>query len=64
MPKTFILVKDRFEYFKPKIHIELENPDKSETVTEFYIKGWKIEPALMKILHQALPKAEKLSYIK
>lgn len=64
MPKTFILIKDRFEYFKPKIHVEFENLDKYETVTELYIKGWKIEPNIMKILHQALPAAEKLNYIK
>lgn len=63
-PKTFILVKDRFEYFKPKIHVEYENPDKNETVSELYIKGWKIELNLMNIFQQALPNAEKLSCIK
>ncbi|CAF0714616.1 unnamed protein product [Brachionus calyciflorus] len=63
LPKTYILIKDRFEYFKPKIHVELEHPDKSETVTELFIKGWKIELAIMKVLQQALPCADKLTHI-
>lgn len=64
LPRTFVLVKDRMEYFKPKIQVEMENMDKAETVSEFYIKGWKIEVPLMNILQQALPHSEKLNSLK
>jgi len=37
-PKTYI-VKDKFEYFRPSVQVEMENYDKPETVTEIYIRG-------------------------
>ena len=37
-PKTYV-VKDKFEYFKPCVQVEMENYDKPETVTEIYIRG-------------------------
>ena len=37
-PKTFTM-KDKFEYFKPSIQVEMENFDKPDTVTEIYIRG-------------------------
>ena len=37
-PKTFT-TKDKFEYFKPCVQVEMENQDKPDTVTEFFIRG-------------------------
>ena len=37
-PKTYT-TKDKFEYFKPCVQVEMDNPDKQDTVTEIYIKG-------------------------
>ena len=37
-PKTYTM-KDKFEYFKPCVQVEMDNPDKQETVTELYIRG-------------------------
>ena len=37
-PKTYTM-KDKFEYFKPCVQVEMDNPDKQETVTEVFIRG-------------------------
>lgn len=37
-PKTFT-TKDKFEYFKPCVQVEMDNPDKPDTVTEFFVRG-------------------------
>ena len=37
-PKTYTM-KDKFEYFKPCVQVEMDNPDKQETVTEIFIRG-------------------------
>lgn len=37
-PKTYV-VKDKFEFFRPSVQVEMENYDKPETVTEIYIRG-------------------------
>ena len=37
-PKTYT-VKNKFEYFKPTVQVEMDNPDKQDTVTELYIRG-------------------------
>jgi len=36
--KTYI-TKDQFEYFKPCIQVEMDYPDKLDSVTEVYIRG-------------------------
>jgi len=36
--KTYI-TKEKFEYFKPCIHVEMDHPDKLDSVTEVYIRG-------------------------
>ncbi len=64
MPKTYVLVKDRFEYFKPKIHVELEHAEKHETVTEVIIKGWRLEPSVMKVLELTMPHSLKIVSLK
>lgn len=64
LPKTFVLVKDRSEYFKPKIQVEMETIDKQETITEIYVRGWKIEQPILNIFHQTLPLSDKISTLK
>lgn len=61
-PKTYTM-KDKFEYFKPSIQVEMDNFDKPETVTEVYIRGWKVDEPIMNILKQCWPLMEKLHTI-
>lgn len=41
-PKTFT-TKDKFEYFKPSVQVEMDNPDKPDTVNEIFIRGERSE---------------------
>ncbi|CAG2223961.1 unnamed protein product [Mytilus edulis] len=61
-PKTFT-IKEKFEYFKPSVQVEMENFDKPDTVTEIYIRGWKIVEPIMEIFKQCWPKMAKLHTI-
>lgn len=61
-PKTYV-VKDKFEFFKPCVQVEMENYDKGETVTEVYIRGWKIDDVMMNTLKQCWSVMEKLHTI-
>ncbi|XP_033726275.1 leucine-rich repeat-containing protein 71-like isoform X3 [Pecten maximus] len=61
-PKTFVL-KEKFEYFKPSVQVEMENYDKPDTVTEIYIRGWKIDETMMATFAQCWPVMEKLHTI-
>jgi len=36
--KTYV-TKDQFLYFKPCIQVEMDQPDKPDSVTEVYIRG-------------------------
>ncbi|KAL5019458.1 hypothetical protein ScPMuIL_002350 [Solemya velum] len=58
-PKTYT-TKDKFEYFLPCIQVEMENTDKPDTVTEIFIRGWKIDVTMMNIFKQCWPTIEKL----
>ena len=62
-PKSFVL-KEALEYFKPKIQVEMDNPDKQDTVTEIHVKGWKIEKPLIEVLGMCLPALEQLVTLK
>ena len=62
-PKSFV-VKDPADYFKPKIQVEMDNPDKLDTVTEIHIKSWKIEKPMMEILCLCIPAIDQLHTIK
>ena len=52
------------EYFKPKIHVEMDNPDKLDTVTEIHVKGWKLEKPIMEVLTLCLPAIDQLNTLK
>ncbi|XP_070537399.1 leucine-rich repeat-containing protein 71-like isoform X26 [Ptychodera flava] len=58
-PTTYT-TKDKFQYFKPTVQVEMENEDKPATVTEIYIRGWKVDDTMMGVLKQCLPTIEKL----
>ena len=62
-PKTFT-IKDNYEINKPKINVEMQNPDKLDTVTEVHIKGWKIEKPMMDVFNLCFPHVERLHTIK
>ncbi|XP_077993452.1 leucine-rich repeat-containing protein 71-like isoform X4 [Glandiceps talaboti] len=59
-PPTTFTTKDKFQYFKPTVQVEMENEDKAATVTEVYIRGWKVDENMMSTLKQCLPTIEKL----
>ncbi|XP_041356340.1 leucine-rich repeat-containing protein 71-like isoform X2 [Gigantopelta aegis] len=61
-PKTYV-VKDSFEFFKPTVQVELEHPDKYDTVSELFVRGWRIDESMMNIFRQCLPVLEKLHTI-
>lgn len=64
MPKTFVLTKDRFEYFKPKLQVEYDHPEKTDHISELFIRGWKVDTPIINILQQCLPHCEKLITLK
>ena len=37
-PKTYAL-RDKFEVLKPCVQVEMEHPDKQDTVTEVFVRG-------------------------
>ncbi|CAM4814302.1 unnamed protein product [Rotaria magnacalcarata] len=59
LPKTYSL-RDNLEYFKPKIQIEMDNPEKQDTLTEILIRAWKIDRATLDIFTQSFPTLERL----
>nr|XP_006824508.1 PREDICTED: leucine-rich repeat-containing protein 71-like [Saccoglossus kowalevskii] len=59
-PPTTYTIKPKFEYFKPTVQVEMEHEDKPATVTEIFIRGWKVDEIMMSVLKQCLPKIEKL----
>ena len=58
-PKTYSL-RDNQEYFKPKIQVEMDNPEKQDTLTEILIRAWKLDRPILEIFSQALPTLERL----
>ena len=62
-PKTYV-TKEKFEYFKPCIQVEMDHPDKQDTVTELYIRGWKIDESMMNVFKQCWPKMDRLHTVR
>jgi hypothetical protein len=52
------------EYFKPRITVEMDNPEKNETVTEIHIKGWKIDKSIFDVFQIVLPSIDRLHTIR
>ncbi|CAG5127403.1 unnamed protein product, partial [Candidula unifasciata] len=61
-PKTYI-TQDKFQYFKPNIQVELDNIERWETVTEIYIRGWKIDEPMMGVFQLCWPAIHRLHTI-
>ncbi|KAL8568352.1 hypothetical protein ACOMHN_040925 [Nucella lapillus] len=61
-PKTYT-TKEKFDYFKPVVQVEMDHPDKGDTVTEIFIKGWKIDAAMMGVFEMCWPAMDKLHTI-
>ncbi|XP_033098062.1 leucine-rich repeat-containing protein 71-like isoform X4 [Anneissia japonica] len=61
-PKTYV-TKEKYAYFRPVIQVEMENDEKPITVTEIYIRGWKIDLLMVGIFKQCWPTIEKLSVV-
>ena len=58
-PKTYSL-RDNQEYFKPKIQVEMDHPEKQDTLTEILIRAWKIDRLTLDIFAQTFPTLERL----
>ncbi|XP_005106245.1 leucine-rich repeat-containing protein 71 isoform X4 [Aplysia californica] len=61
-PKTYS-TRDKFEYFKPSVQVELDNNDKWDSVSEIFIRGWKIDTPMMDNFQQSWPTLERLHTI-
>lgn len=61
-PKTYV-TKEKFDYFKPCVQVAMEKEDKPETVTEVFIRGWKIDDLMVGVFKQCFPTMEKLHSI-
>ncbi|XP_064635865.1 leucine-rich repeat-containing protein 71-like isoform X4 [Lineus longissimus] len=61
-PKTYTM-KGKFEYFKPSIQVEQDHPDKQDTVTEIFIRGWKIDESMVGVFSKCFVTMEKLHSI-
>jgi hypothetical protein len=62
-PKTFV-IKESYDYYKPKINVEMTDNSDLESVYEIIIKGWKIEKPIMETLNCCLPYISCLNTIK
>merc|ERR1711963_902249 len=61
-PKTYT-TRDKFEYFKPSVQVELDANEKWDTVSEVFIRGWKIDTTMMETFQQCWPCLERLHTI-
>ncbi|XP_078591308.1 leucine-rich repeat-containing protein 71-like isoform X4 [Branchiostoma floridae x Branchiostoma japonicum] len=62
-PPTTYTTSDKFDYFKPKVQVELEKPEDKKSMTEVYIRGWKVDQKYIDIFKQCFPAADKLHTI-
>ena len=63
LPKTYV-VKEPYEFYKPRINVEMDNPDKLDTVTEIHIRGWRIEKPIMEVFNLCLQHVDRLHTIR
>ncbi|CAH1262135.1 leucine-rich repeat-containing protein 71-like isoform X5 [Branchiostoma lanceolatum] len=62
-PPTTYTTSDKFDYFRPKVQVELEKPEDKKSMTEVYIRGWKVDQKYIDIFKQCFPAADKLHTI-
>ncbi|XP_074661954.1 leucine-rich repeat-containing protein 71-like [Tubulanus polymorphus] len=58
-PKTYT-VKDKFDYFKPCVQVEMDHHDKHDTVTEVFIRGWLVDEPMINVLKQCFITMDRL----
>jgi len=58
-PTTFTM-KDKYDYFQPRLEIESEDEGNKSYVKELFIRGWKVDKKMMEVLLVALPKQDRL----
>lgn len=57
--------KNKLVYFRPQIHVEMDNPDKEDTVTEIQVRGCvRFDTLLMGIFSECIPLLERLHTIR
>uniref|UniRef100_A0A1I8GXC7 Leucine-rich repeat-containing protein 71 n=1 Tax=Macrostomum lignano TaxID=282301 RepID=A0A1I8GXC7_9PLAT len=61
-PKTFS-VKSHLELMKPCIQVEMDHPDRQDSVTEVFIKDWKLQAPMLLTLGRCFEKLQKLHSI-
>ncbi|XP_078577079.1 leucine-rich repeat-containing protein 71-like isoform X7 [Branchiostoma floridae x Branchiostoma japonicum] len=62
-PPTTYTTSNKFDYFRPKVQVELEKPEDRKSMTEIYIRGWKVDQRYMDVFRLCLPAADKLHTI-
>ncbi|KAB1260321.1 Leucine-rich repeat-containing protein 71 [Camelus dromedarius] len=55
-------LESKFVFFRPTIQVELDHEDNS--LTEIYIRGWKLEEQILGIFSKCLPSLSQLQAIK
>jgi len=58
-PSTFTM-KDKYDFFQPRLEIESEDEGNKSYVKELFIRGWKVDSKMMEVLLVALPKQDRL----
>ncbi|XP_078666653.1 leucine-rich repeat-containing protein 71-like isoform X3 [Branchiostoma floridae x Branchiostoma belcheri] len=62
-PPTTYTTSNKFDFFRPKVQVELEKPEDKKSMTEIYIRGWKVDQRYMDVFRLCLPAADKLHTI-
>lgn len=62
-PPTTYTIKEKYQYFKPRVEVETEEEGNKSHIKEIYIRGWKIDERILNILTVTLPPLEKLTTI-
>ncbi|KAK3709656.1 hypothetical protein QZH41_010993 [Actinostola sp. cb2023] len=62
LPSTY-LVKEKYNYFQPRVEVEVDEEGNKTYVREMYIRGWKIDDRVLEILAVTLPPLDKLTKI-
>lgn len=62
-PPTTYMIKEKYEYFKPRVEVETEEEGNKSYIKEIFIRGWRIDERIMNILTVTLPPLERLTTI-
>ncbi|XP_066913026.1 leucine-rich repeat-containing protein 71-like isoform X3 [Clytia hemisphaerica] len=62
-PTTYIIAKNKYDYFKPRVEIETEEEANRIFVKELYIRGWRVEQKVIDVLAITMPELERLTLV-